>query len=99
MSSCTISSRCGRIDSNIAISENSKGSKVGHQQIARFFGHILFRRLFSATLCDLKRAMISGDSTTMIKKENGVGKKIKKAVNSVVVEPDSGSVTSVRAAE
>lgn len=47
---CTISSKYGRICSNLPMSLNSIGSSVGHQQIARFLLSMLFSLEFSATL-------------------------------------------------
>lgn len=46
----TVSSRCGLITSNRPISVNSKGSNVGHQQMAKFFESMLFALQFSVTL-------------------------------------------------
>lgn len=46
----TVSSMWGRNCSNWPISLNSIGSKVGHQQIAKFFESILLDLQFSATL-------------------------------------------------
>lgn len=46
----TISSKYGRIDSNLNISVNSMGNRVGHQHIAKFLLSMLFNFEFSETL-------------------------------------------------
>jgi hypothetical protein len=46
----TVSSRCGLIDSKRPMSLNSKGSNVGHQQMAKFFESMLLALQFSVTL-------------------------------------------------
>lgn len=47
---CTISSKYGRICSNLPISLNSIGNNVGHQHIAKFLLSMLLSFEFSATL-------------------------------------------------
>lgn len=51
----TVSSRCGRIISKRTMSVNSYGSRVGHQQIARFFESMLLALQFSVTLLNARR--------------------------------------------